>query len=146
MLQRGEIPVIDLFAGPRGLCEGFSSIFDEIGARRFAVKVSIEKDPVAHRTLLLRAIFRKFAIGKVPDCYYEYPPLRKTQITYFLSRGISVLTHQGRVVKDQIVGRNNFRRAAPLQRLHPLARRCFKVRLHQTAKHHTHGLGCEDPD
>lgn len=72
MLQQGEIPVIDLFAGPGGLCEGFSSIFDETGARRFAVKVSIEKDPVAHRTLLLRAIFRKFAKGKVPECYYEY--------------------------------------------------------------------------
>src|SRR5690606_21183910 len=38
----------------------------------FAVKVSIEKDSVAHRTLLLRAIFRKFPKGHVPDCYYEY--------------------------------------------------------------------------
>ncbi|MGE0098501.1 MAG: DNA cytosine methyltransferase [Hydrogenophaga sp.] len=72
MSRRSEIPVIDLFAGPGGLCEGFSSIFDETGARRFAVKVSIEKDPVAHRTLLLRAIFRKFPKGKVPSCYYDY--------------------------------------------------------------------------
>jgi DNA (cytosine-5)-methyltransferase 1 len=72
MLLREEIPVIDLFAGPGGLCEGFSSIFDETGARRFAVKVSIEKDPVAHRTLLLRAIFRKFPKGKAPQCYYDY--------------------------------------------------------------------------
>ena len=69
---RSEIPVIDLFAGPGGLCEGFSSIFDEADARRFAVKVSIEMDPIAHRTLLLRAIFRKFPKGKVPDCYYDY--------------------------------------------------------------------------
>ena len=72
MTRRSEIPVIDLFAGPGGLCEGFSSIFDESGARRFAVKVSVEKDPVAQRTLLLRAIFRKFPRGKVPDCYYDY--------------------------------------------------------------------------
>lgn len=72
MSRRSEIPVIDLFAGPGGLCEGFSSIFDDTGARRFAVKVSVEKDPIAHRTLLLRAIFRKFPKGKVPDCYYEY--------------------------------------------------------------------------
>lgn len=72
MAERGEIPVIDLFAGPGGLCEGFSSVVDATGARRFAVKASIEKDPVAHRTLLLRAIFRKFPKGEVPDCYYDY--------------------------------------------------------------------------
>lgn len=68
----GPIPVIDLFAGPGGLCEGFSSLVDETGARRFDVRISIEKDPVAHRTLMLRAIFRKFPKGKVPDCYYDY--------------------------------------------------------------------------
>lgn len=72
MSRRSEIPVIDLFAGPGGLCEGFSSIYDETGARRFAVKVSVEKDPVAHRTLLLRAIFRKLPKGNVPSCYYDY--------------------------------------------------------------------------
>lgn len=72
MLSRSEIPVIDLFAGPGGLCEGFSSIVDKKGARRFAVKVSIEKDPIAHRTLMLRALFRKFPKGKVPQAYYDY--------------------------------------------------------------------------
>jgi DNA (cytosine-5)-methyltransferase 1 len=72
MSRRSEIPVIDLFAGPGGLCEGFSSIFDEAGARRFAVKVSVEMDPTAHRTLMLRSIFRKFPAGKVPASYYDY--------------------------------------------------------------------------
>lgn len=72
MTQCGVIPVIDLFAGPGGLCEGFSSVVDAAGERRFSVKVSIEKDPVAHRTLLLRAIFRKFHKDKVPSCYYDY--------------------------------------------------------------------------
>jgi len=72
MAQRGEIPVIDLFAGPGGLCEGFSSIVGENGFPRFAVKVSIEKDPVAHRTLMLRALFRKFPKGMAPASYYEY--------------------------------------------------------------------------
>lgn len=70
--KREAIPVIDLFAGPGGLCEGFSSVVDAAGARRFDVKVSIEKDPVAHRTLLLRAIFRKFHKDRVPNCYYDY--------------------------------------------------------------------------
>jgi DNA (cytosine-5)-methyltransferase 1 len=72
MLSRSEIPVIDLFAGPGGLCEGFSSIVDKNGARRFAVKVSIEKDPIAHSTLMLRALFRKFPKGKAPQAYYDY--------------------------------------------------------------------------
>jgi len=72
MVESGAIPVIDLFAGPGGLCEGFSSILDSRGMPRFAVKVSIEKDQVAHRTLLLRAIFRKFPKGRVPDSYYQY--------------------------------------------------------------------------
>ena len=72
MTQRGKIPVIDLFAGPGGLCEGFSSVVDTAGVQRFAVKVSIEKDPVAHRTLLLRAIFRKFSKGEAPSSYYDY--------------------------------------------------------------------------
>jgi len=72
MSRLSEIPVIDLFAGPGGLCEGFSSVFDEAGARRFAVKLSVEMDPIAHRTLLLRAIFRKFLKGNVPSPYYDY--------------------------------------------------------------------------
>jgi DNA (cytosine-5)-methyltransferase 1 len=72
MKEQNEIPVIDLFAGPGGLCEGFSSVRDAEGHPRFAVKVSIEKDPVAHRTLHLRALFRKFPKGKAPDCYYQY--------------------------------------------------------------------------
>lgn len=72
MVQRGEIPVVDLFAGPGGLCEGFSSILDEKGLPRFDVKVSIEKDPIAHRTLMLRALFRSFPKGKVPHSYYQY--------------------------------------------------------------------------
>ena len=72
MTVQNAIPVIDLFAGPGGLCEGFSSVFDAEGNSRFAVKVSIEKDPVAHRTLHLRALFRKFPKGSAPDIYYEY--------------------------------------------------------------------------
>lgn len=72
MTQRSKIPVIDLFAGPGGLCEGFSSVIDELGLPRFDVKVSIEKDPVAHRTLMLRALFRKFPKGQAPESYYEY--------------------------------------------------------------------------
>lgn len=66
------IPVIDLFAGPGGLSEGFSSVETDEGNRRFDVRISIEKDPMAYQTLLLRALFRAFPRGKAPDCYYDY--------------------------------------------------------------------------
>ena len=73
MAQQQPIPVIDLFAGPGGLGEGFSSVGGaEPGSRRFQLRVSIEKDPVAHRTLSLRALFRAFPNNKVPDAYYRY--------------------------------------------------------------------------
>jgi DNA (cytosine-5)-methyltransferase 1 len=66
------IPVIDLFAGPGGLSEGFSSLEADDGHRRFDVRISIEKDPMAYQTLLLRALFRAFPKGQAPDCYYDY--------------------------------------------------------------------------
>ena len=72
MTQRAPIPVIDLFAGPGGLGEGFASLSNADGMRSFEVKISIEKDEVAHRTLSLRALFRSFPEGKAPDCYYDY--------------------------------------------------------------------------
>lgn len=65
------IPVIDLFAGPGGLGEGFSRY--PLGAgKRFKIGLSIEKDPSAHKTLTLRAFFRQFEEGKAPDEYYQY--------------------------------------------------------------------------
>lgn len=67
-----SIPVIDTFAGPGGLGEGFSSIANENGERIFQIKLSIEKDYYAHKTLELRSFFRQFPIGKVPLEYYEY--------------------------------------------------------------------------
>ena len=72
MTQHNPIPVIDLFAGPGGLGEGFSSILDPHGRPRFLLKVSAEKDPTAHKTLSLRALYRKFTEGQVPDCYYDH--------------------------------------------------------------------------
>jgi len=65
------IPVIDLFAGPGGLGEGFSSARDEYGDRCFKIVLSIEKEKYAHQTLELRALFREFD-DDVPDEYYSY--------------------------------------------------------------------------
>ena len=66
------IPIIDLFAGPGGLGEGFSSLRDERGRPVFDIRLSIENDVFAHRTLELRSFFRKFRDGKAPDEYYRY--------------------------------------------------------------------------
>ncbi len=67
-----RIPVIDLFAGPGGLGEGFSSYKDQTGNKVFDIALSIEKDPYAHRTLELRSFFRKLPEDKDCDEYYEY--------------------------------------------------------------------------
>lgn len=66
-----SVPVIDLFAGPGGLGEGFSACLDDRGRPRFKIALSIEKDPVAYQTLLLRSFFRQFPVGQAPAAYYD---------------------------------------------------------------------------
>ena len=66
------IKVIDIFAGPGGLGEGFSSFRSSRADRRFELAVSIEKDPLAHRTLRLRAFVRQFDGRRLPKSYYEH--------------------------------------------------------------------------
>jgi len=50
------IPVVDIFAGPGGLGEGFSALRDSIDERVFRIALSIEMDSSAHRTLVLREL------------------------------------------------------------------------------------------
>jgi hypothetical protein len=66
-----RIPIIDLFAGPGGLGEGFSA-FRKSSKNPFRIGLSIEKDPAAHATLMLRAFFRRFGRDDVPDEYYQH--------------------------------------------------------------------------
>src|SRR5262245_8272445 len=68
----GPIPVVDIFAGPGGLSEGFASLTCPQHGQAFRICISIEKDVDAHRTLLLRSFFRQFARENVPDEYYQY--------------------------------------------------------------------------
>lgn len=68
------IPIIDLFAGPGGLGEGFSSILDENGNPVFQIILSVERDVQAHKTLRLRSYLRKILRedGTVPMVYIRY--------------------------------------------------------------------------
>lgn len=63
--------VIDLFAGPGGLAEGFSSVRDRNGDNLFDVKLSVEKETDPFETLRLRTFFRQFPHGQAPDEYYS---------------------------------------------------------------------------
>jgi len=77
------IPIIDIFAGPGGLGEGFSSLKSENGKLPFRIRLSIEKDEFAHQTLELRAFFRQFNGKQVPFEYYEYLKGRISRATLF---------------------------------------------------------------
>lgn len=69
------IPVIDIFAGPGGLGEGFSAFEHPVAkAKVFKIALSIEMDNYAHQTLTLRSFFRQFAYADkpVPEDYYRF--------------------------------------------------------------------------
>lgn len=66
------IKVIDLFAGPGGLGEGFSTFSTPEGKYPFKIAASVEKEASAHKTLTLRAFYRQFLGHDVPMEYYEY--------------------------------------------------------------------------
>jgi putative addiction module CopG family antidote len=66
------IPIVDLFAGPGGLGEGFAATRTADDSKVFEIGLSIEMDAVAHRTLRLRALYRALAESNVPESYYDY--------------------------------------------------------------------------
>ena len=62
--------VIDLFAGPGGLSEGFASYG---GGSKFEIVVSAEMESSAHRTLTLRSFFRHIkGDRKALRAYYDF--------------------------------------------------------------------------
>lgn len=68
-----HINIIDLFAGPGGLGEGFSSF--KVAGRRsgiFRIRASVEKESSAHDTLTLRALYRTLEGKKEAKNYHAY--------------------------------------------------------------------------
>ncbi len=78
-----QIPVIDLFAGPGGLAEGFSAYACEGSGPAFRIALSIEKDSDAHSTLELRSFLRQFPRGEAPSAYYGFVSGKITRETLF---------------------------------------------------------------
>ena len=62
--------VVDLYAGPGGLAEGFANVRAN-GVNPFSIALSVEKEDSAHSTLLLRSFLRQFS-GKYPREYYQF--------------------------------------------------------------------------
>lgn len=72
MTRKAAYPVVDIFAGPGGLGEGFSSLRRGERDACFRSAVSIEQDEFAHRTLMLRHFIRSFSGSELPEDYYRY--------------------------------------------------------------------------
>ena len=64
------INIIDLFAGPGGLGEGFSSVQSE--DLRFQIRMSVEREESAHTTLTLRAFYRLLKEAGQESDYFRY--------------------------------------------------------------------------
>lgn len=73
MGKGSKIKVVDIFAGPGGLGEGFSSFSPQGRADHpFNIVLSAEKEATAHKTLTLRAFYRRFGTPEqVPEEYYR---------------------------------------------------------------------------
>lgn len=71
-MATSTVKIIDLFAGPGGLGEGFSAYKNNAGDHPFKIALSIEKEASAHQTLTLRAFYRQFLESDIPDEYYDY--------------------------------------------------------------------------
>ncbi len=65
--------IVDLFAGPGGLGEGFTS-FSEGRQKPFQIGISVEKETSAHQTLRLRAFLRDYRLRHtvLPKQFIEF--------------------------------------------------------------------------
>lgn len=66
-----EFAIVDLFAGPGGLAEGFSSVRNKDSSRPFKIAFSVEKEKSAFATLRFRSFFRQFHESP-PAEYYRF--------------------------------------------------------------------------
>jgi DNA (cytosine-5)-methyltransferase 1 len=67
------IGILDLFAGPGGLGEGFASL-ESLQGPPFRIMISVEKERSAHATLRLRSFLREVVrkTGRLPEEYIDF--------------------------------------------------------------------------
>lgn len=98
-MAQHDIKIVDIFAGPGGLGEGFASFSstDKQTRQPFKIVLSAEKELSAHRTLTLRAFYRRFGNKKlVPEHYYQIVrgELAPEQLTGSLAREWAEAEHE----------------------------------------------------
>lgn len=106
------IPVIDIFAGPGGLGEGFATYTPSTAKTEpvFRIQASAEMDCDAACTLRLRAFFRMFPKGHAPKSYYDYaagrraePWTKKTEPEWLAACSEAMQLELGRKEHDSIL-------------------------------------------
>lgn len=107
------VKVIDLFAGPGGLGEGFFSYTTEDLTFPFEGFISVEKDLHAHSTLTLRAFYRLLKKSNIPlpDEYFRYikgetqtPSNSLTEKLWMQAQSETLLLEMGKdTLKDKVL-------------------------------------------
>jgi DNA (cytosine-5)-methyltransferase 1 len=101
-----SIPVIDLFAGPGGLNEGFSRVLSRCGEPVFETILSVEKDPTAHATLELRALYRRLHATQVGrSAYFSYVTGRISRSELFEKAGFAAEEAKSEAMLVELGGR-----------------------------------------
>lgn len=97
-----RIPVIDIFAGPGGLSEGFSAPIN--GVQEFDVRLSVEMTSVACRTLETRAFYREFRDNnkQIPQEYYAHLRGEITQEELFATYPFEAKNACSRICQAQL--------------------------------------------
>lgn len=103
--MKKPINIIDLFAGPGGLGEGFSGYKISKNRYPFKIQISVEKEASAHKTLQLRAFYRQFRESEAPNEYYEYirnpNNLTKKQLEIFKKEMFEKYKQQSRAAEEE---------------------------------------------
>ncbi|MBG6183049.1 DNA (cytosine-5)-methyltransferase 1 [Arthrobacter sp. CAN_A214] len=101
-------PLIDLFAGPGGLNEGFSSVRNSDGSYAFSNSASFEMDAYACETLRLRETYRHLSrAGRSLEGYFDYILGRKTWAEIYNGTFREAYMESGDKVHREVLGEDS---------------------------------------